>query len=224
MYSQEKRLQELLIAVRQCANGSPQWRKAMNRLLIEVPQLPGLIRFSDSEYFDALNQTWEWFSKNIHQFDEQRSPSIEEGLTRWINSYLYWRYKDLITRKHEANNQPNTAQYLDNIAIPGGIDSYIEQIDIEQQRQVACLLELYIETDPKGELKSCHPRQYPNCHCQLLSQKLLLKNPPDKLTDIAREININYQTLNYHWKRKSLPLIQRIVKEIAADRGYQSNF
>jgi len=46
---------------------------------------------------------------------------------------------------------------------------------------------------------------------------LLLKDPPDKFSVIAKELNINYQTFKSHWKRTGLPLI----KEIALKFGYQ---
>ncbi len=86
-----------------------------------------------------------------------------------------------------------------------------------QERRIGIQLRQYIEQDPQGKLRHCHPASHPDCHCQILSQRLLLKSPPDKLSQIARDFNINYHTLNWHWKNKGLPLLQAIARNL----GYQ---
>ena len=43
--------------------------------------------------------------------------------------------------------------------------------------------------------------------CQILSYRLIIKDPPDSFTQIAQDLDIPYQTLVSHWKR-SLPLLQ----------------
>ncbi|HEY9652310.1 MAG TPA: hypothetical protein V6C95_16750, partial [Coleofasciculaceae cyanobacterium] len=77
----------------------------------------------------------------------------------------------------------------------------------------------YIKQDPEQKLRQCHPKASPNCNCQLLSQRISLKSPPDKFSQLARELNINYQTLVQHWKRSCLPLLQTI----AINLGYEPN-
>ncbi|NJK99901.1 MAG: hypothetical protein HC838_05155 [Spirulinaceae cyanobacterium RM2_2_10] len=80
--------------------------------------------------------------------------------------------------------------------------------------QVGQAVQRYIETDPDGRLRASHPQAHPDCHSQMLSQRLLLKQPPDKLVMIARDCNINYHTLNWHWKHKGLPLLRAIAAEL----------
>ena len=75
----------------------------------------------------------------------------------------------------------------------------------------------YIQEDPEGRLSKCASRKHPDCNCQLLSQRLYLKNPPDNLQKIAREFNIPYTTVVSHWKERAFPLL----KVIALELGYQ---
>ncbi|MEW5860249.1 MAG: hypothetical protein AB1861_23170 [Cyanobacteriota bacterium] len=93
-----------------------------------------------------------------------------------------------------------------------------EQEQRKNQR-IGVQLKQYIDRDPEGKLRRCHPQAYPECNCQILSQRLLLKYPPDKLALVARDLNINYNTLNWHWKNKGLPLLQAIARNL----GYQPN-
>jgi hypothetical protein len=93
----------------------------------------------------------------------------------------------------------------------------------EQEQQTAQRIGLqiqrYIETDPDEKLRQCHPQAYPDCHCQMLSLRLLLKQPPDRMVAIAREFNINYHTLNWHWKNRGLPLLRAIAQNF----GYEGD-
>ena len=110
---------------------------------------------------------------------------------------------------------------LSNPHILSGLEIYLEQQQRQSEQHLVIKLANYIEQDPNRKLKNCYPRQHPECNCQALSQRLLFifKNPPDKLADIARECQINYQTLAWHWKRKALPLLQSIAIEL----GHQPN-
>ena len=100
------------------------------------------------------------------------------------------------------------------------LEDAIAQAQKQQEtHRIGLELAQYIERDPEHRLRHCHPRSHPTCHCQMLSQRLLLKHPPDKLAKLAREFGINYHTLNWHWKHKSIPLLQSIAKNL----GYQSD-
>lgn len=194
---------------------------------------------------DALNRTWEWLSRNIKNFNP-RTFSIREDLVKWINGYLYWRVRDLASPDpppgkifHYSLNAPmefddstEKTTLLEQIPEQGkligtrsnpcvlsGLEIYIEQLQRQSEQRIVLNLVSYIERDPKRKLRNCYPRQHPECNCQLLSQRLLFifKNPPDTLAEIAKEFNINYQTLICHWKRKGIPLLQQIAIEL----GYQ---
>jgi hypothetical protein len=234
---EDERLRQLIAVVCQYPDATPEWRRAMHRLLIVIQGLPEFSKYSlpgRPDYFlDALNRTWEWLSREIRNFKLQTS-SIRADLVKWINGYLYWRIKDL--RPSEASspisldtpigNPAEGATFLDlqsetGISPPtlSDLDSYIRQLQKEEIQRTGLELELYIEQDPEGRLRRCHPRREPDCNCQLLSQRLCLKHPPDSLANIAWELNINYQTVAAHWRRKGLPLLQQIAIEL----GYQHN-
>lgn len=251
MDEQEERLRQLIAAACQHPDGSLEWRKAMSRLLIVIQGLPEFRKYTQldcPDYFlDALNQTWEWFSRNIKNF-KPRTSSIRTDLVKWLNSYLYWRLKDLKSPSLPAGNikyssldetisdsdSVEIATWLERVSHEGqllgtpsnprvlsGLEIYLEQQQQESQQNIVASLALYIEQDPDKQLQNCYPRKHPECNCQVLSQRLLFifKNPPDTLADVARECQINYQTLVSHWKLKAIPLLQ----EVAIQLGYQSN-
>ena len=251
MDEHDERLCQLIATVCQHPDGSSEWRRAMSRLLIVVQGLPEFSRYSRLDcpdyLLDALNRTWEWLSRNIRNFKPRKS-SIREDLVKWINGYLYWRIKDLtspgfppktmfyysldapiefddsqekITHLEQVSEQGQLLGTSSNPSVLSGLEIYIEQLQKQSEERIVLKLALYIEQDPKRQLRNCYPRKHPECNCQLLSLRLLFifKNPPDTLADIAREFNINYQTLLSHWKRKALPLLQKIAIEL----GYQPN-
>lgn len=251
MDEQDERLRQLIAGVSRHPDRSLQWRKAMSRLLIAIQGFPEFSSYSRSEcpdyLLDALNQTWEWLSRNIKHF-QPRSASIRADLVRWIKGYLYWRVRDLnapdptpgkplpysLDQAISASNGGEPTTWLERVSDQGqllgtrsnprvlsGLETYIEQLQQQSEQHLAEKLAFYIEQDPKGQLQDCFPRRHRECNCQVLSLRLLFifKNPPDKLSDIAREFQINYQTLVSHWKLKGLPLLQ----EIATDLGYQPN-
>ena len=210
---QEEHLRQLIAAVSQHPDGSREWRIAMNQLLIFLQGLPEFRNYSRpgcrDYYLDALNQTWEWLSRKLRNF-QPRTSSIREDLVRWIRGYLYWRLRDL-------RSLDNPFPLLDPDQLPGtysGLDSYFEQQRRQSEQHLVVRLEEYVEQDPDGKLKNCYPRHHPECNCQVLIQKLLFNNPPDRLADIAREYQVNYQTLVAHWNRKVIPLLQSIVIEL----------
>lgn len=228
----EQHLRQLIEEVCQHPLKTPKRRKAMNRLLIEIQRLPGLGKSSHPDYLDALNQTWEWVNRSICARFDWGEPKVQERLVQWLNKYLYWRIKDLyLSPKGNptsldtpiGNDEAGTTLLellSENSLHPpsrSGLDAYIEQIERERQQDIGLALERYIEQDPEGKLQNCHPKAHPECNCQLMSQRILLKSPPDKLSALSTELNIKYQTLNAHWKRNCLPRLQEIAKEL----GYQ---
>ena len=250
MDDQDERLRQLIAAVCQHPDGSREWRKAMSRLLILIQGLPEFRKYSSMDcpdhFLDALNQSLEWLSHNIRNF-QPRTSSVRTDLVKWLKGYLSWRIKDLNsssapqTRRLQLSLDENISDadaeitsWLERVSEEGrllgtpsnpyvlsGLEIYLEQLQQNSQQYLVASLADYIEQDPDKQLRNCYPRKHPECNCQILSQRLLFifKNPPDKLTDIARECQINYQTLVSHWKLKAIPLLQ----EVAIQLGYQSN-
>jgi len=227
----DEQLRELIAEVCNYPLQSPEKQKALNRLLIQIQHLPGLARSSHPDYLHALNRTWEWLCQNIQNF-KPRSPSLQESLVTWINGYLYWRIQDLyapdarvpcsfdeLVRGEKAGKTYLEQLSRTGIGLPNmtGIDGYIEQLQREDEQRIGLELERYIEEDPDRKLEKCHLTACPQCNCQLLSKRLSLEVPPDKFAPLARKLDVNYQSLVAHWKRKCLPLLQ----EIALSLGYE---
>lgn len=214
-------------------------QKALNRLLMAIQQLPGIYKSSHQDYLEALNLTWEWVSRKICEFEVRSrsdsqgvSPSLQQSLIIWINGYLKWRIKDLytpdskytisldkITRNHEGeettllNILPDSRSPSISLNL---LDIKIAQIQENERQQLGKTIGQYIEQDEQGKLKASHLRKNPECNCHLLSMRLLIQNPPHKIADIARELNISNQTLYSHWRNNCLPLL----REIGINFGY----
>lgn len=247
---QEERLKQLIDKVRQSPKTSLTWRKAMNQLLLEIQNLPGLTKSSHPDYPEVLNDILLRLAEEIHEFEPQHS-SLTASLVAWIELKLRLKYavRDLYhsgrsqkrktpkTPKEEFREQvqknplsldtPTTPEagetFCDRLSSPTA-NFWELQAEIERQQQqqknvrIGVILKEYIDRDPEGKLRGCHPKAHPSCHCQILSQRLLLKHPPDRLVKIAKEFEINYHTLNWHWQKKALPLLRSLAIEL----GYKS--
>ena len=224
--ARDKYLQNLAIEVCRHPTGSPERQKALNRLISYLQRLPELLHSNHPDYLEALNRTWEWFSKNICRTFKPLRDSFQKSLAIWINGYLYWRIRDLTSPQLHLSldavirGSDSLETHLDQLPKDpkaltlSGLDMYLARLENHQLQTLVSQLENYIEQDPDNRLKRCHPRNYPNCHCQFLAQRLLLKNPPDRLACISRELGINDRTLRSHWKNRCLPLLQTITQEL----------
>jgi Helix-turn-helix domain of resolvase len=227
----DEQLKKLIDEVCCYPDPSPERQKALNRLLMVIQQLPGIYKSGHQDYLEALNQTWEWVSRKICEF-EARSPSLQQSLVIWINGYLKWRIKDLyipnskytisldsLTRNNEGdettllNILPDRQSATISLDL---LDIKIAQIQETERQYLGNRIRQYIQQDEEGKLTASYPRKNPECNCHLLAMRLLLENPPHKIADIARELNISNQTLYSHWKKNCLPLL----REIGLNFGY----
>ena len=232
MCLKDEQLEQLIASI--CENPDPtslERQQAINRLLVQLQQLPGLRKSSHLYYLEALDRTWEWVSRNICGFEPPPHLSIQESLKRWINGHLSWRIKDLyrqetcnlysLDRPIDNSSNENPTTLLEQLSKTGfgppslsGIEGYIEQLRRQEIQKIFHKLERYILEDPQGILRDCKSRKSFNCNCQFLSQKLLFKDPPDRRSDLSRNLGIKYQTLNWHWKKKCLPLLRTIIRSL----------
>ena len=226
----DEQLQKLINEVCRHPDPSLERQKALNRLLGVIQKLPGIYISSHQDYLEALNLTWEWVSRKICEF-EKRSPSLEKSLVIWINGYLKWRIKDLYAPnsnyiisldKTLCNDEGNEKSLLEWYIHPELVtldllDIKIAKIQEQERDRLGRKIGKYIELDESRKLTNAHLGKNPECHCQLLAMRLLLQQPPHKIIDIAREFNVNNQTLHSHWKRKCLPLL----REIGENFGYK---
>lgn len=221
MSERDEQLRQLVAAVCQATPQTWQWQQAMTLLLTQVLALPGLARSSHPNYADVLNETLiELGDRLCSEFQPQPSLSFETSLVAWINKKLRLKY-----RVQELHSPTQSTPLPLEIDLPATAACTIWELDaeIEQQQQqrraqrVGQQLQQYVEQDPEARLRQCHPGAYPQVHAQVLARRLLLKSPPDKLAEMARELEVPYQALYWHWKHKVLPLLQ----EIAQNFGYQ---
>lgn len=234
---EDKSLCELLIIIANKSETSSEYRRAVSRLIIKAQKCPGLLKSSHVNYPSALNLTWEWLCKNIKNF-EPSSPSIQQSLLRWINGYLYWRIKDLYSpdEKYISLDKKLSVSEDDDIAVadivsntdsntpalkrrrdtgdPDGLDIYIKKLQDQEIQKFWLKLEDYIQQDPQGKLRNCHPRECEKCNCKFLAERLLLKEPPDDFKLLTEQVGINYQTVYSRWNRECKQLLVTISLEI----------
>ena len=225
----EKQIQEAIDQIL-CYNGNNlQRQKALNRLLIIIQKLPGIYRSSHQDYPEAFNRTLEWASKNIYRF-EPKTASVQQSLVIWINGYLKWRIRDLYTADKSydplrvypsSREDEQKTDLIENIRDPqvslSLLDTYIARRQAEKQARLGKAIANYIKEDEEKNLTNTHPRKHPQCNCQCLAIRLLLQQPPQKVSEIARELKVNNQTLYSHWKQKCLPLLREIGTKITTN-------
>lgn len=214
----DERLSTLIAEIRQNPAKSRKGRTTRDKLLREIQQLPGLKKSVHQDYPEALNRTFEWVSREIAKF-EPRQSSVSKSLVNWINGYLGWRIQDLYSPDKDAPisleapiaadiGETTRLELLPDFTL-SGLDGMIESAQKETIQRIGRELELYIEEDPEGKLRNSYPRSNPECNCQFLSMRRVLKEPPDKFRDLATELKVNYTTLNSHWKRNCELLLQK---------------
>ena len=234
MFQVNKLLEPLLFEVLQHPAASPNHARAMHRLLLELQTLPGILRSAHPDYPAALNATWVWLYKNIENFDISKSwvqnADLETAFVNWINGYLRYRIKDLeVVGKldyisiEQVNTSPIatlTKIELERRLISPTLEGLEAKILQEhQQNQLKTYLKMteLLKADPQGILKSCHPKASSNCTCYEICQRYLLKQPPDTFTQIAQDLDINYQTLVGHWKRSCLKKLQQMLIHLRSE-------
>lgn len=229
----EDQLQMLIEAVCQKhPNGSQDWRRAMDRLLFEIQDLQGLAKSYHVDYLEILNDIFLQISKDICVFQPTSSNSLTQNLVGWINYRLGLKYRvldlhrqgifsKLTASKNRLNTEEENAEKIierQRDPRPCDILEFENESERLQRHQmmknVVIELRHYIEEDKEGKLRKCYPRNHFNCNCQIISQRMFVKEPADKLTTIARDFGIPYQTLVAHWRRKGLPLLQEILVKI----------
>ena len=199
-------------------------RTSLNHLLILIQQLPGIYRVTHQDYPEAYNRTLMWVCKNIDRF-EATTESVEKSLVIWINGYLKWRIRDLYIADNSYDPQrvyPDAnLDLIANIPDPqvslSLLDTQIARMQAEKSANIGKAIANYIEQDLGKNLTNTFIRKHPECNCHCLALRLLLQQPPQKISQIAREFEVNNQTLYSHWKQKCLPILQSISQSISHD-------
>ncbi|NER37512.1 MAG: hypothetical protein F6J93_26710 [Oscillatoria sp. SIO1A7] len=233
----DERLCQLIQEVLGYSDGSPEQRQAMNRLLGLIPKLPGIYMdpFPGVDPADAFNRALLGVSctrgnvsgHNLRRFVEKRDLDIENTdaelvrklFIRWFNVIL----KRQLSKVYRENgrdlslNAPidrsaGSATFEEILPDPtvSGLDSLAQQELEEANKRLEQDLKRYIEEDPEGKLRGCHPGGYPHCNCQELVKRRILQEPKDTWKTISAELNVPQGTVTAHWKRKCQPLLAEI--------------
>ncbi|MEG3929541.1 hypothetical protein [Microcoleus sp. D3_18a_C4] len=218
-----------------------QQERLKNELSKLLPNLTGFRKRRDFNIldadFDGLVQEaylgfFKTFSRFLHQLDLENTADDElrKRVVKRLNQIIKLKVVDYYRQRGRqpftfSSDAPQTSREGEDFDSEGvlddttetGIEQLIEQEQSKNKQRIGRKLWQYIEDDPDGKLRNSYPDNKPEANCQVLARRLLLKDPPDKFSVIAKELNINYQTFKSHWKRTGLPL----VKEIALKFGYQ---
>lgn len=71
----------------------------------------------------------------------------------------------------------------------------------------------YLQDDPQGRLRACHPRRYPHCHAQGIIGDRLLREEPLTWQEISAKYGIAFGTVTAFYNRRVLKLIAAIALE-----------
>ena len=219
----EQQLQNAIARCRQSTDPTER-QKSLNRLLLIIQQLPGIYNSTHQDYPEAYNRTLEWTCKNIDRFDPVTDSTVK-SMVIWINGYLKWRIRDLYIadnsydprRVYPSTREDNDLDPIEAIADPqvslSLLDTQIAQMQAEKSQNIANAIAKHIQEDLGNNLSTTHPRKHPQCNCHCLAIRMLLEDPPDKISVIARDLAVNNQTLYSHWKKKCLPLLQQLAQQ-----------
>ncbi|WP_341735342.1 hypothetical protein [Microcoleus sp. CAWBG640] len=216
-------------------------------LALAIDHLPEIKRYLDKgwqPYYDeALPMTERDVNRNINRFPQMyrlnlesvncQNPSEAANVRR---CFISWVMMILRRDCYDVKRRVNRPRIVSTSETIGGEDSLtieetiaddltlsgIKLILERERRSLARQMKCYIEEDPEMRLRNCHPRNNANLDCQLLSQKLLLEEPPLNPRQVARELTtpektIPEQTVYDRWRNYCLPLLRIIAREL----GYE---
>lgn len=235
----DEQLRELLQLLKDSQHESQKQERLKNQLCKLIPLLPGSRKYREPDAkidFDgALNEAYGGLFTTLPIFlrgidldniaDDVLRTRVVKRFNQIIQNKVCNQYRQLkrqpFTWSLDAPTKTKTGEEFDAEGVADdttevGIEQLIGEEQAKNQQRIGRQIWQYIEEDPDGKLRNSYPSDKPDANSQLLARRLL-KDPPDKLSVIARELNIKYQTLNSHWKRASLPLLKEIVLEF----GYQ---
>jgi hypothetical protein len=191
-------------------------QRAMDGLLKLIPKLRGIKKNLDHRisYDEALNLALSNVWQKITTFPRLYNLDIDnadEAFTRlcfvkWFNKILQRRIFDLY---RELGQQPLSLQ--EYIEVEGDVGK--DNLEKIANQEFLEKLQDYLQHDPDGILQ-CHPEGFPQCSCQELIYRRLLKEVPEKWREIAQELSIPQGTITAFWNRKCKPILQQIPNKL----------
>ncbi|BAZ14016.1 hypothetical protein NIES4071_58560 [Calothrix sp. NIES-4071] len=191
-------------------------QRAMNGLLKLIPKLRGIKKNLDPRinYDEALNLAFSNVWQKITTFPRLYNLDIDNAdaaftrlcFVKWFNKILQRRIFDLY---RTLGQQPLSLQECIEVEGELGRDN-LEQI---ADQEFLDKLQNYLTHDPDRILQ-CHPEGFPQCSCQELIYRRLLKEVPEKWRDIAQDLSIPQGTVTAFWNRKCKLILQQIPNKL----------
>ncbi|HBB32715.1 MAG TPA: hypothetical protein DDZ80_22085 [Cyanobacteria bacterium UBA8803] len=204
------KLCELVCQTCEHPSGSTKRGQGFNRLIRAILQSGKLWRENSLYYEDALQQTWLYLYRNLCEGESRYQPD-RSSLTTWLNGYLKRRLQDFQIRDWQEQNfiVPHPFPYTENSTDPiANLPAPPDIPDILKETQI------WVETDPDGELRSIHIKGRSDLTCQLL---ILRRLPPETAwATLAAELNCPVSTLANFYQRQCLPRLRKF----AESQGY----
>lgn len=239
----DEKLCQLIREVLRRPDGSENQQREMSKLLQLVPNLPGIYKSLTPtlEQQDGFNRALVDLSgcnkegkvDGLRRFVEKRNLDLTKEdasnvrvlFVRWFNRIIKNKIAEVYREKKDKeylildapiSEGDGKTTYGEMISSdrPTGIDGIIEAQEKEAQTNLCQTIKDYLETDPEGILRKCHPEGYPQANCQELVKKRYLKTLPEKWKNLAQDLKVPYGTVTAHWKRKCVPLVREIASKI----------
>ncbi|MDJ0728346.1 MAG: hypothetical protein QNJ38_24905 [Prochloraceae cyanobacterium] len=208
-------------------------KESLCLLIDQIPEIKTYIDEGLQIYLDeALKKTELYVSKNLHKFPERYKLNIEEldcqkisdtlqikkCFIRWTRMILKADCIDERRKKFRQVSLDSSLTKGDRVTqlyqvIPAPTLSGIEEILQQERKNIAIKVRNYIDIDPEGILRNCHPRSQKRCNCQILMQMNLLQEPPVSPKEIALKLGTPLPTV-YERLGKCKKLLREIVARI----------
>ncbi len=208
-------------------------KESLCLLIDQMPEIKAYIDEGLKIYIDeALKKTESHVRKNLHKFPQRYKLNLEDldcqrqsdalqikkCFIRWTRMILK---ADCIDERRKKFRQVS----LDSSVVKGaevtelyevipaptlnGIEGLLQQ----ERKNIAIKVRNYIDTDPEGILRNCHPRSQERCNCQILMQMNLLQDPTVSPKEIALQLGTPLPTV-YERLGKCKKLLREIVAQI----------
>jgi DNA-directed RNA polymerase specialized sigma24 family protein len=186
-------------------------RTAQTSGKIYRPTNPGLsANLYDEICEEAIWETWMWVSKNIDRYD-----STKGNVLTWINSTLYWRFKDLV----------NAWIHRQTTVTPIAEPSHLEQSwQTNRTLTLSEMVQRWFEADPDGILRQDRIRGHPHITFQAIALRRLAGKSWEEISAELHDAKIS--TLSSFYQRcveKLAPQIKTHIQDYYAGSDEESH-
>lgn len=211
---------------------SKKYRKAQNDLRKNIENILEEKSEEDKHAKALFNPVIRKGEPRLKYFTCHSPDRIAERLAKWITSHLKYRIWEV---SPPQTNLSLNVPLGDNAGSTTPVDHVTEESrqeapKIEElfqtdfmlgalaEREEACTLTNALTSSSSNEiLDHLHVNGYSNCKRRILAQRLLLKNPPDNLEEIAEEYKIPFKAFY-----QALPTFFEVIENLYIELGIES--